>query len=84
MNLFIEANRATFGVEPICHVLEVSPSTYYAARSRLPSARSVSDAALMAVIVTMHAANYSVYGVVKMWHRRAGPGITSAATRPPV
>ena len=74
MNLFIEAHRATFGVEPICHVLEVAPSTFYAARTRPPSARSVSDAALKVVMVTMHAANYGVYGVMKMWHAlgRAG------------
>lgn len=74
MNLFIEANRAIFGVEPICHVLEVAPSTFYAARTRPPSARSVSDAALKVVMVAMHAANYGVYGVMKMWHAlgRAG------------
>ena len=32
------------GVEPICTVLQVAPSTYYAAKDRAPSARAVSDA----------------------------------------
>ena len=30
---FIDANRDEFGVEPICNVLQVAPSTYYAAKS---------------------------------------------------
>ena len=34
------------GVELICEVLQVAPSTYYAARDRAPSARTLSDAVL--------------------------------------
>ena len=41
MTRYIDAHRDIFGVEPICQVLEVAPSTYYAARSRPPSARAV-------------------------------------------
>ena len=47
---FIDAHRdcetggRRWGVEPICEVLEVAPSTYYAAKSRPPSARAVRDA----------------------------------------
>ncbi|MEZ0075476.1 hypothetical protein ABH927_004846 [Planotetraspora sp. GP83] len=40
VNAFIDAHRDAFGVEPICRVLEHAPSTYYAARSRPPSAAS--------------------------------------------
>ena len=36
---FIDAYRDEFGVEPICRVLQVATSTYYAARSRPVSAR---------------------------------------------
>jgi len=36
---YIEANKEEFGVEPICSVLQVAPSTYYAHRSRPPSAQ---------------------------------------------
>jgi putative transposase len=74
VNRFIEEHHASFGVEPICAVLQVAPSTFYAAKSRPLSARAVSDTALKVVIAAIHAANYGVYGVVKMWHAlgRAG------------
>lgn len=47
---YIDAHRDKLGVEPICRVLtaagtQIAPSTYYAAKTRPPSARSVSDAA---------------------------------------
>jgi len=73
---FIDGHRAEFGVEPICKDLQVAPSTYYAAKTRPASARSVSDAALSEVIVAEHVANYSVYGARKMWkhlHRLGHP-----------
>ena len=38
---FIDEQRDEFGVEPICATLQVAPSTYYAMKSRLPSARSL-------------------------------------------
>jgi putative transposase len=40
---FIDAHREKFGVEPICEQLQVAPSTYFAHRTRPPSARSVAD-----------------------------------------
>lgn len=64
---FVDAHRATYGVEPICHALQVAPSSYYAARSRPPSARSVRDVSLGEVIAQVHAANFGVYGVRKLW-----------------
>lgn len=73
---FIDAHRTEFGVEPICTLLQVAPSTYYAAKSRPPSARAVADAALGEVIAVEHAANYGVYGARKMWkhlHRVGHP-----------
>ena len=70
---FIDAHRHEFGVEPICRMLQVAPSTYYAAKTRPPSARAVADAALSEVIAVEHAANYGVYGARKMWkHLRRG------------
>jgi len=38
---FIDDNRDEFGVEPFCTVLQVAPSTYYAAKSLTPNARSL-------------------------------------------
>ena len=64
---YIDQHRHRFGVEPICKVLthagtKIAPSTYYAAKKRPASARSVSDAVTTEVIRRVHAQNYSVYG----------------------
>jgi len=77
MTTFIDEQRVAFGVEPICQVLEIAPSSYYAARVRPPSARSVRDAALSADIGRIHRANYAVYGARKLWHalRREGTAV---------
>ena len=55
MTRFIDAPRDRFGVEPICRVLQVGPSTYYAARNRQPSARRVPDDALKVKLRHIHA-----------------------------
>ena len=74
---YIDRNKKEFGVEPICEVLQFAPSTYYAAKSRPLSARAIRDVAMKVLIVTVHEANYGVYGVRKMWKaiRRAGTDI---------
>jgi putative transposase len=74
MTSYIDEYRTTFGVEPICQVLAVAPSTYYAARSRPASARTVRDEGLKVEITRVHAGNFAVYGVRKVWHqlRREG------------
>jgi len=64
---FVDANRDEFGVEPICATLQVAPSTYYEFKSRLPSARAMRDAAMMPILLALFQANYSVYGVRKLW-----------------
>ena len=71
-----------WGVEPICevlteHSLAIAPATYYAARTRPPSARRLRDAALKPVITQLHQANYGVYGVRKLYAalRRDGVAI---------
>ena len=73
---FIDENRHELGVEPVCRVLQVAPSTYYAAkrRERQPSARAVRDAVMMQVLMALWVANRKVYGVDKLWKaaRRAG------------
>lgn len=76
---YIDAYKHRFGVEPICRVLkandvQIAPSTYYAARSRPASARSVQDVHLVEVIKEVHAVNYSCYGVLKMWRALADEG----------
>ncbi len=77
MTTFIDEQRVTHGVEPICRTLAIAPSSYYAARSRPPSARAVRDLAIGADIGRIHRANYAVYGARKLWHalRREGTAI---------
>jgi putative transposase len=74
---YIDEQRVTFGVEPICRALAIAPSSYYAARSRPPSARSVRDAELSVEISRIHRGNYAMYGARKLWHalRREGTAV---------
>ncbi|SDJ05406.1 putative transposase [Arthrobacter subterraneus] len=66
MCAFIEEHRDQHGVEPICRVLQIAPSTYYAHRSRPASARDLRDEKLTEEIKTVHKENYGVYGVRKI------------------
>jgi putative transposase len=81
MTRYIDEHRETFGVEPICRVLAVAPSTYYAARSRPPSARAVRDAELKPEIGRVHQANLEVYGVRKTWRQLRREGFTVGRDR---
>jgi transposase InsO family protein len=71
------------GVEPICRVLQVASSSYYAARGRAPSARAQRDAELVPRLVKLWEDNYKVYGSRKLWKaaRRAGIDIGRDQTR---
>jgi putative transposase len=65
---FIETRREIVGVEPICQALGVPMSTYYARRSRTPSARALRDAELVGEIERARVGYRSAYGVRKTWH----------------
>jgi len=67
MITFINENKAAFGVEPICREIQIAPSTYYAARSRPPSARTIADEELKRQVLEVYRENYEVYGVEKVW-----------------
>ena len=71
---FIDAHRQEFGVEPICAVLQIAPSTYYTTKTRPLSARATRDVTMTAIMLSVFAANYSVYGARKLTKamRRAG------------
>jgi putative transposase len=75
MTRYIDAHRDRFGVEPICRVLQVAPSSYYAAKTRPPSARAVRDAQLKVEIRRVWDANYRVYGAEKIWRQLRREGI---------
>jgi putative transposase len=78
---FINAERYRFGVEPICQVLEVAPSTYYAAISRSASARELRDQELKVEIGRVHRDNFGVYGIEKVWRQLNREGIAVGRDR---
>jgi transposase InsO family protein len=72
MVAFINAHREAYGVEPICAVVPIAPSTYYEQKVRAadPSrrpARAQRDARLRAEIQRVWQANRRVYGAKKVW-----------------
>jgi putative transposase len=64
---YIDQHRKVYGVEPICAVLPIASSTYYDNKQRPPSARALRDAVMMPLLLALFQANYSVYGVRKLW-----------------
>jgi len=71
---FIDDQRGEHGVEPICRVLPIAPSTYYdhlakrADPARL-SDRARCDAVLRPEIARVFEENWRVYGVRKVWRQ---------------
>jgi len=65
------------GVKLICRVLQVAPSTYCAARGRVPCVRALNDAVILPQLCDLWKNNFEVYGVRKLWKaaRRAGINI---------
>lgn len=83
MIAFIDAHRDVHGVEPICRVLPIAPSTYHAhvARRKDPSrmsARARRDAGLRPEIERVWAENFRVYGVRKVWRQLRREGLEVA------
>jgi len=64
---FITEHRSRWGVEPICRVLQVAPSSYYAAVSRPASARRRRDEVLQVAIRRVWDEHRQVYGADKVW-----------------
>ena len=70
MIAFVDGHRGAYGVEPICRVLPIAPSTYHARVARRANPAKASprvrrDLALMERIRRVHAANFGVYGARK-------------------
>ena len=83
MIAFIDDHRGTYGVEPICRVLPIAPSTYHAhvARRTDParaSARARRDAVLSAAIRRVFEENFRVCGVRKVWRQLGREGVSVA------
>ena len=76
-------HREAYGVEPICAVLPIAPSTYYAAKAReadpsLRSTRARTDEALRPEIRRVWDENRSVYGAKKVWKQLRREGFAVA------
>jgi len=83
MVAFIDAHREKFGVEPICAVLPIAPSVYHQHKlwERSPEKRperAKRDAVLRVDIERVWKANFSVYGVRKVWRQMKREKIKTA------
>ena len=83
MIAFIDDHREAHGVEPICKVLPIAPSTYYdhVARRHDParlSARAKRDMALKVEVRRVFEENFRVYGVRKVWRQLQREGFDVA------
>ena len=80
---FVDAYREKHGVEPICRVIEIAPSTYHAhatrrAKPETAPARVRRDALLMREIRRVFDENFQVYGVRKVWRQMQREGLDVA------
>ena len=74
MIAFIDDHRGEHGVEPICAVLPIAPSTYHSHAARRADAsllprRAMRDAGLMPLVARVFEENFEVYGVRKVWRQ---------------
>ena len=83
MVTFIDENRDEFGVEPICAELPIAPSSYYAAKSRPPSARARRDAELVPQLGAVDRELPGLRGRASCGRPLSAPTLTWAATRSP-
>ncbi len=80
---FIDEHRSVLGVEPICRLLPIAPSTYYevvAKRTDVDrlSARARSDMVMKVEIRRVFNENFQVYGVRKVWRQLQREGFDIA------
>jgi transposase InsO family protein len=83
MIAFIDEHRDAYGVEPICRVLPIAPSSYHerVAQRRDPGrrcARSQRDEGLKPEVMRVFAENFGVYGVRKVWRQMQREGFDIA------
>ena len=83
MIAFIDDHRGAHGVEPICRVLPIAPSTYHdhMAKRADPAKMSVRarrDMAMKVEVARVFAENFRVYGVRKVWRQMRREGFDVA------
>jgi putative transposase len=78
MIAYIDHHKDRYGVEPICQVLPIAPSTYYNATRRPASARAVRDTELKTEIARVHDEHLGAHGARKVWRQLHREGIAVA------
>src|SRR5215211_5746668 len=78
MIAYMDQHKGRYGVEPICRVLPIAPSTYYQHTKGPRSARAVRDAQLKVEIRRVHGEHFGVYGARKVWRQLHREGIVVA------
>ncbi len=86
MVAFIDDHRKTYGVEPICRVLPIAPSTYFRHKAQHAdpsrrSARAQFDDVLRAIIRRIWTEQHQVYGPRKVWKQMGREGLRAARCR---
>ena len=86
MVAFINQHRAAYGVEPICAVLPIAPSTYFLRKAQQQeatkrSARACRDDERRAAIQRVWDENDQVYGPRKVWRQLRREGVCVARCR---
>src|SRR5262249_7726418 len=86
MVTFIDQHRTPYGVEPICRLLPIAPSTYYRykVQQRDPtkrSARAQQDAVLRAIIRRIWTEHHEVYGHRKVYRQMGNEHLRTARCR---
>ena len=84
---YIDAHRDRFGVESICRVLPIAPSTYHRHRQQQAdptrrSARAQRDDTLRVEIQRVYDEQHQVYGLRKVWKQWRREGIRVVAVEP--
>jgi putative transposase len=83
---FIDDHRTVYGIESICAVVPIAPSTYFRHKAQqrdptLRSARAHQDAVLRAIILRIWTENHQVYGPRKVWKQMGREGLRAARCR---
>jgi putative transposase len=86
MVAFIDAHRKVHGVESICTLLPIAPSTYFRHKAQQAdptkrSTRAQRDDALRAIICRIWHENHQVYGPRKVWRQMGREGLRVARCR---
>lgn len=83
MTAFIDEHREVYGVEPICRVLPIAPSTYHERDAQRRDSGRLSDRArrdrdLKPPVLRVFAENFGVYGLRKVWRQMNREGFAVA------